>query len=93
MEGQEVSVVARWASPPAVTSPPMTDRRDDFARLTVADTLEVARRALRSVGMRLRDAEDRSAYQLAADMSDDARRLANKLRGNDTKRAELDALL
>lgn len=71
----------------------MTDRRDDFARLTVADTLEVARRALRSVGMRLRDAEDRSAYQLAADMSDDARRLANKLRGNDTKRAELDALL
>jgi hypothetical protein len=61
--------------------------------MSVAETLDVARRALRSVGMRLRDAEDRDAYQLAAGMSEDARKLAGKLAGHDTKRAELDALL
>lgn len=88
-----MTATARWAGAHVLPSAPMVDRRDDFARLSVTDTLEVARKALRSIGMRLRDAEDRAAYQLAAGMSEDARKLADRLAGNDTRRAELDALL
>ena len=88
-----MTAVARWAGAHVVPAAPMTDRRDDFARLTVAETLEVARRALRSVGMRLRDDDDQTAYQMAFDTARNLRQLANRLAGNDTPRAELDALL